>query len=268
MPQGPRRVQPQGRVLFHQLLDEILCVAGQRVPAAVALELAVHDGLGYLQVVYAAKGRPAKEEHVADDPQAPHVALTGVLPRQDLGAGVVQRAAGHVESLVRRDQSLREPEVYELQPVIALHFAVHPVLKLEIPVHNEVAVEVVQSLQHLQDNVRGIALVIHLLLAESAVQLATTELHDKPDVAVALVGMEQTADVRVVQPEVDGDLALQELQPMGLEAPLGKLLHRHPLLRRAVDRQTHRTRVAGAEDLRLHLEVAADLCMDYPPGDR
>mmetsp|Transcript_14892 Transcript_14892/g.42748 ORF Transcript_14892/g.42748 Transcript_14892/m.42748 type:complete len:332 (-) Transcript_14892:341-1336(-) len=198
--QGPRRVQPRARVLLQQALEEVLRVAGQGLPPAVALEVALEDGLGYLEVVRAAERWPAEQQHVADDPQAPQVALAGVLPRQDLGAGVVQRTAGHVQRLVGRAQALREPEVYQLQSVVALQLAIHPVLQLEIPVHYAVAVEIVQRLQHLKHDVGSVALMVHLPLAEPAVQLAAAELHDEPDVPVALVGVEQPADVRMVQP--------------------------------------------------------------------
>mmetsp|Transcript_137505 Transcript_137505/g.325694 ORF Transcript_137505/g.325694 Transcript_137505/m.325694 type:complete len:241 (-) Transcript_137505:267-989(-) len=205
-------VQTPRWVLLQEALDEVLRMQRQAGPAPVQGNLRLLDGLGDLRVRGATEGRAPHEQHVADHSHAPQVALAAVTATYHLRAGVMQGAAGHLQQLVLLED-LGEAEVDELQPVLR---AVHPVLKLQIPVDDVVPVEVVHRLQHLPHHLCGVLLAVDLLLAKPGVQLATAHLHDKPHLSVPFICMQKPAYIGMIQAQVYLHLTLQESQALWL----------------------------------------------------
>mmetsp|Transcript_22135 Transcript_22135/g.48402 ORF Transcript_22135/g.48402 Transcript_22135/m.48402 type:complete len:212 (+) Transcript_22135:1351-1986(+) len=204
-------IHPPRSILLKKALHERSRTLREGAPPPISWEFTAQDCLRNLHIVGGAERRPPQKEHIANNAKAPQITLTRVFALQHLWTCVVQGSARHVQLFLLVAQHTGEAEVDELQSVLLVRSAVHPVLQLQIPMDNSMGVQVADSLKHLGHDAYCVALSVELLLAKSAVQLATAKFHDQPDTVALLVGMQKPADVRVVQAEVDFHLILQQL---------------------------------------------------------
>lgn len=119
----------------------------------------------------------------------------------------------------------RETKIDKFQ-VLCILALVEEILELQIAVNDIVGVEVSNCKQHLSASLRCIALAVVPALGEAGVELATGhELHDDMELTVRLVDILQPRDMRMIQLEVDFNLAPELHLRLGSQAPLPEALH-------------------------------------------
>mmetsp|Transcript_115788 Transcript_115788/g.248811 ORF Transcript_115788/g.248811 Transcript_115788/m.248811 type:complete len:330 (+) Transcript_115788:639-1628(+) len=206
--------------------DEVFGVLADRLPV-VALEIvtAVSDVVLEFLVRVAFEGRVAAEQNVHDDSTAPDVALLVVLPGEDLRSHVVRRASPALHGRVLlRVELLGEAEVDDLDGCgVLLHH--HDVLRLQILVHEFLAVHERERPQRLLHDVADEGLVVaRLLVAPEAVHAVLQlpalarlhDLHDRVRVDEVFVDLDH---VRVIEHGHALDL-LQDLLHLHAPFPL------------------------------------------------
>mmetsp|Transcript_94281 Transcript_94281/g.224485 ORF Transcript_94281/g.224485 Transcript_94281/m.224485 type:complete len:237 (+) Transcript_94281:776-1486(+) len=191
--------QPLGEQ--HRLLRRIAPSAGERDASR-------------LDLLFRCKGHGAAHQVVHDDATSPDVAAVGVLPVQNLRGHVGQRA-----HLVRHHGSGPEgagqAKVRDLQQRLGedVGGGDQDVLRLEIPVADEVPVEVEHSSKHLKKR-HSCLLLCEASPTPDAVQQGASgaDLHDEAQKLIILEDLIEHDDVRVIHRLHDLNLLLQHVQ--------------------------------------------------------
>mmetsp|Transcript_84198 Transcript_84198/g.234836 ORF Transcript_84198/g.234836 Transcript_84198/m.234836 type:complete len:207 (+) Transcript_84198:1018-1638(+) len=171
--------------------------------------LAGPDGLD-LSLLRPEEWHVAEEHHEDGDAQAPKVTPRGVTMVQDLGCNVRQGATTHLHFRVFFP-NLAEAEIDELQ-VVAVFAVVKEILKFDVAVHHVVVVDVAHGQEHLPCGHRGVALRESTLLTHAFEEFPSGRaLHDKVEVFLGLVHVDEAYDVRMVQGQEDLCLVFQLL---------------------------------------------------------
>mmetsp|Transcript_30660 Transcript_30660/g.66929 ORF Transcript_30660/g.66929 Transcript_30660/m.66929 type:complete len:463 (+) Transcript_30660:413-1801(+) len=150
---------PQPRVALQQGLHQRLPLGRDALPlrqvevGALAPEHVEKDVLLRLPV----EGHAARQEHVRDDPHAPHVALRAVLVPQHLRGDEVRGPARAAQRPARREPP-GEAEVDRLEDAVAAPPVEQEVVGLDVADDHALQVAVRQRPQYLRDDLRHVRL--------------------------------------------------------------------------------------------------------------
>lgn len=146
---------------------------GNAVPdRAVKTVVSLQHCVNYLLVAAASEWRLPTEHDVHHYAHRPVVTLGGVASLEHLGRNVVGSAVGRIHDLVFAD-SLREPEVNQLDVGVIILFEQQEVFGLDISVADLVVVEVAESVKRLAHDGRSLRLCQVLPLGDVEKQLAS-----------------------------------------------------------------------------------------------
>mmetsp|Transcript_59329 Transcript_59329/g.141443 ORF Transcript_59329/g.141443 Transcript_59329/m.141443 type:complete len:229 (-) Transcript_59329:63-749(-) len=220
--------EPLLRLALHTSLDHVLALRGDVLPAGplegirqrIIAVLEVGDVPNDVCVGLAVEGWHPTHQHVGQHAQRPHIHLLAIaisfadrpiLQADDLRSYVVAGAT-HLEQLLllasaARKQRRSQSKVYQFEPLLRWR-GKHPVLQLDISVHDAHAVNVPDCCRHLLDEhcdaglrvQHGGALPDHRGGARRQLEQLPSgaKLHAEPDLAVLLhEGLQQSTHVRV-----------------------------------------------------------------------
>mmetsp|Transcript_82514 Transcript_82514/g.267292 ORF Transcript_82514/g.267292 Transcript_82514/m.267292 type:complete len:252 (+) Transcript_82514:1149-1904(+) len=243
MPQGCLGVRSLARVDSQHLLDEVHSIIGHWLPPALVAPVGL-AGLDFRHhpLLVAVEGRVARHEHPHNHTDAPEVTLVVVaIACQHIRADVSNRAAGGHHRR-RRVPILSEAKVDEFQlrrSALFILALVQEILKLQIPVHDAVRVQVAHRSQHLPRHLRGVGVGVDSFLLQAVVELtALTALRRQTDIGIRLIHIVKPSDVRVIQGEVNFNLC----------AELRQLARRYVRLADALERVPSAVGLAAHED--------------------
>mmetsp|Transcript_556 Transcript_556/g.1661 ORF Transcript_556/g.1661 Transcript_556/m.1661 type:complete len:236 (+) Transcript_556:882-1589(+) len=207
--QGTLTAIPFVRIQDQQGLDEVLRRRRQFLETRRPIRLSSPDLSQHL-IIAATERRAAREKHVRDDTKRPHVGLLSVGMRQYFWSHIMHRTASlrHLRAVI---PELCEAEVNELQMVhvFSVLGLVQKVFELQIPMSYLVGMQISHRQEHLVCSLRRIFLGVLFPLREPVVQLsACHELHDQVDILIRFIHSLQPSNMRVVEREINFDLAL------------------------------------------------------------
>mmetsp|Transcript_22684 Transcript_22684/g.35057 ORF Transcript_22684/g.35057 Transcript_22684/m.35057 type:complete len:354 (-) Transcript_22684:144-1205(-) len=201
-------------VVHHQHLGyQVPRLLGHVVPVGrMELVLPPADLAEELVLVLVVEGRVAPQQDVRDHARRPQVRLPAVLEAaEDLGGHVTRGAAGLLH-LPHLGDVAGEAEVGDLDVGVVLPRGQQQVLRLQVPVHDVVGVQVVQRAQQQGHQVARLLLRVLLLLHDAVEQLpAHHQLEDEDGLRALVEHVRQLDHVLVVQLLHDLDLVLQRL---------------------------------------------------------
>lgn len=197
---------------IQQLRDQVLGLVGDIFPDGVReTELTFKDVVNDLFVLLATKGRLAGQHDEQDNAHGPVVTLGGVTALEHLRCDVVGCTIGRIHHLVLTD-ALGETEIDQLDVRVIILFVQEEVLRLNIPVANAVRMKIVQGVEGLSHDARGLHLRQMLLLRDVEEKFATfAKLGDEEADTLGLPRLVQLDDVRMVHAHKDIDLVLERL---------------------------------------------------------
>ena len=200
--------------------------------------LGVQDVLGHLRRGPAGgiKRQGARQQLVQQHPQRVDIGGGGDGPAADLlRAGACRREqplVGRGQRRVRRVQQLRDAEVQQLGRAVG---GDQQVGRLDVPVHHEVAVRMVDRLAHAQEQAQAGRRVQALHVAVLVDGQPVHELHHEVGHTLGVAApVEQPGDVRVAQPGEDLALGLEPAAALFAPQAVAEQLERGHLLESAV----------------------------------
>ncbi|GBE60051.1 ABC transporter ATP-binding protein, putative [Babesia ovata] len=194
------RADALGGVVRNHARDEVLRTLRHLAPLrqveGVLAGLHLLDDLGLIRAV---EGRETAQQNVQDHTNRPYVALAVVHALEHVWRDVVRGADLvlhlRVQVAVRGETEVDDPDVG-----IGVLGLKQQVLGLEVAVHDVLLVHVVDTAEHLLDNLRGVLLGEALSVDNFVEQFAAgVQLRDEVVVLLVLVELEDLHDVRVVQ---------------------------------------------------------------------
>mmetsp|Transcript_75014 Transcript_75014/g.160676 ORF Transcript_75014/g.160676 Transcript_75014/m.160676 type:complete len:255 (+) Transcript_75014:996-1760(+) len=153
----------------------------------------------------------ARQHEIANHPEAPDIRLLIIAAEEHLGGNII-RSACFCACRHPWLESPRNTEVDELQWSLAdlLLRTKKPVLGLEVPVHDPVLMQIIDSEQHLAEASCCKSLVKVSRSDDAVEELASlAELQDQVDGPPILEALDEADDVRVVQQAHDLDLFVE-----------------------------------------------------------
>mmetsp|Transcript_143608 Transcript_143608/g.459409 ORF Transcript_143608/g.459409 Transcript_143608/m.459409 type:complete len:225 (+) Transcript_143608:1126-1800(+) len=207
---------PHARRLLQAGSDEAFRLRRDAAPKfRLHLDVGGPDSLEDLVHRLPAEGMATGEHDIADHTQAPDVRLLVVPAHQHLRRDVVRSARLRLRKLPGLE-ALADAEIDESQRCLSDIFprSQQPILGLQIAVHDEVLMQVVDGKQHLLHALGTDLLAEVARLADPFEELPTlAQLQTDVDAARILEALDEPDDVGVVEDAHDLDLLLQ---PLGL----------------------------------------------------
>mmetsp|Transcript_87656 Transcript_87656/g.151867 ORF Transcript_87656/g.151867 Transcript_87656/m.151867 type:complete len:204 (+) Transcript_87656:835-1446(+) len=143
------------RVFLQQRRHKFFRLAGDAVPPLFLDRVPARLDVHHLLRLGATKWHVAGKQYESDHAQTPKITLAGVAAREHLWSCIGQSAQALVHLPIAWDPHLAEAKIDQLQMTAAL-LVQHEVFELQITVNYAVAVNVVQSQEHLPNCVCSI----------------------------------------------------------------------------------------------------------------